>query len=203
MKIFCIGRNYKAHAEEMGSNVPTTPVVFMKPSTALTSDERPFYIPTWTENLHHEVELVYKITKNGKTINPKFAKDYYDAVGLGIDFTARDIQADCKAKGLPWELAKGFDNSALLGNEFISIEDFEAGGASFSLLKNGETIQEADTSKMIFSIEEIIVYISQYFTLQKGDLIYTGTPKGVSKLEPNDKLIGKINGNVMFSLEVK
>lgn len=203
MKIFCIGRNYKAHAKELGNDVPTKPVVFMKPPTALTTDERHYYIPTWTDDLHHEVELVVKIKKNGKTIHPKFVNDYYDLIGLGIDFTARDIQSICKENSHPWEIAKAFDNSALISNTFVSYDDFISGGSTFSLSKNDEVIQKGNTDMMIFSIDEIIIYISNYFTLQKGDLIYTGTPAGVSKLSPNDHLKGFINGQEMFNLNIK
>ncbi len=203
MKIFCVGRNYKAHAAEMGSDVPTKPVIFMKPPTALTSDEKPYYIPTWTNDLQHEVEIVVKIKKNGKSVHPDFASDYYDSIGLGIDFTARDLQADCKENRLPWEISKAFDNSALLSKEFIPLSNFIEEGSAFRIEKNGEIAQQADTSMMVFTINELIVYISQYFTLQKGDLIYTGTPKGVSKILPGHKYEGFINNHKMFSLEVK
>ena len=187
----------------MGTSVPTKPMIFMKPATAITSDEKPYYIPTWTEDLQHEVELVVKIKKNGKSIHPDFANDYYDSVGLGIDFTARDIQAKCKAKGHPWEISKSFDHSALLSKEFIPYETFISEGSKFRIEKNREIAQQGDTSLMVFTINELIVYISQYFTLQKGDLIYTGTPSGVSKILPNHKYEGFINNQKMFTLKVK
>jgi len=203
MKIFCIGRNYKAHAEELGNAVPTSPIVFMKPGTALVTDQRPYYIPDWTDDLHYEVELVIKVKKKGKSIHPDYVKDYYDSIGLGIDFTARDIQRRCKEKGHPWELAKAFDNSALIGNSWMSIDEFEHGGASFDLIKNGEIVQSSTPSLMLFSIDELLVYISRYFTLQIGDLIYTGTPQGVGKIESGDHLVGSINNVEMFNLGIK
>lgn len=203
MKIFCIGRNYRAHAEELGNAVPTAPVVFMKPPTALVTDERPYYIPDWTSNLHYEVELVVKIKKNGKAIHPKFVKDYYDQIGLGIDFTARDIQQGCKKRSHPWEIAKAFDKSALIGKQFVSYKSFVEAGSTFRLELNDESVQAADTSLMLFSIDEIIVYISQFFTLQKGDLIYTGTPKGVGKIKSGDNLKGYLNEALHFDLIIK
>ena len=203
MKIFCIGRNYKAHAEELGNAVPTSPIVFMKPGTALVTDQRPYYIPDWTDDLHYEVELVIKVKKKGKSIHPDYVKDYYDSIGLGIDFTARDIQRRCKEKGHPWELAKAFDNSALVGNSWMSIDEFEHGGARFDLIKNGEIVQSSTPSLMLFSIDELLVYISRYFTLQIGDLIYTGTPQGVGKIESGDHLVGSINNVEMFNLGIK
>ncbi len=203
MKIFCIGRNYKAHAEELGNAVPTRPIIFMKPGTALVSDQRPYYIPDWTQDLHYEVELVVKIKKKGKSIHPRFVKDYYDSIGLGIDFTARDIQSQCKAKGHPWELAKSFDNSALISDSWMSMEEFVEGGSRFQLIRNGDIVQSSTPDLMIFSIDEILVYISQYFTLQIGDLIYTGTPQGVGQIVSGDNLIGSINDNEVFNLSVK
>jgi len=203
MKIFCIGRNYKAHAEELGNTLPTSPIIFMKPSTALVTDKRQYYLPDWTEDLHYEVELVVKIKKKGKSIHPDYVKDYYDSIGLGIDFTARDIQQKCKENGHPWELAKSFDKSALIGSHWISVEEFKAGGSAFGLHKNGKEVQSSTSESMIFSINEILVYLSRFFTLHIGDLIYTGTPEGVGKIASGDILVGNINSIEIFNLAVK
>ncbi len=202
MKIFCIGRNYLEHAKELNNAVPTKPLIFMKPPTALLLDNKPFYYPEFTKNLHHEVEVVLKISKNGKAIQPEFAHRYYDKIGLGIDFTARDVQDDLKAKGQPWEIAKGFDNSAVLSN-FVDLKDFDKTNISFQLHKNGEIVQKGTTKDLIFSFDTVVSYISQFFTLQQGDLIYTGTPEGVGAVKIGDKLEGFLEGKPMFVCEIK
>lgn len=201
MKIICVGRNYADHAKELSNAVPTKPILFMKPSTALLTDGRPFYHPDFSENIHHEIELVVKIKKNGKNINPKFAKDYYDEIGLGIDFTARDLQDQLKEKGQPWEIAKAFDNSAVLGG-FVKVDSLPD-DIKFKLLKNGETVQQGSSTDMIFDVDFLITYISKFFTLQVGDLIYTGTPAGVGKVVIGDKLEGYIGEEKLLQCEVK
>lgn len=201
MKIICVGRNYADHAKELSNAVPTKPILFMKPSTALLSDGRPFYHPDFSENIHHEIELVVKIKKNGKNINPKFAKDYYDEIGLGIDFTARDLQDQLKEKGQPWEIAKSFDNSAVLGG-FVKVDSLPD-DIRFKLLKNGDTVQQGSSTDMIFDIDFLITYISKFFTLQVGDLIYTGTPAGVGKVVIGDKLEGYMGEEKLLGCEVK
>jgi acylpyruvate hydrolase len=202
MKIFCIGRNYEEHARELNNPVPAAPVVFMKPSTALLLDGKPFYYPEFSQNIHYELELVLKICKNGKSVAEKFASAYYDKIGLGIDFTARDIQDICKQKGHPWEIAKSFDNSAVLG-DFIPKTDLEGNSISFSLLKNGEQVQQGNSADMIFSFDAIISYISTYFTLQVGDLIYTGTPAGVGPVKTGDQLQGLLEGKKRLHCIIK
>ncbi|MEM8583915.1 MAG: fumarylacetoacetate hydrolase family protein [Bacteroidota bacterium] len=191
MKIFCIGRNYAAHAAEMKAEKPSRPLVFMKPPTALLVNNKPFYIPDFTQEVHHEIELVIKISKNGRHIDPTFAADYIESVGLGIDFTARDLQAQLKAKGHPWEISKGFDSSAPISGEFLSLNEFEhAQDIEFGLRKNGELVQYGRTKDLLFPFEELIVYISRFFRLQKGDLIFTGTPEGVGQVNIGDELVG-------------
>jgi acylpyruvate hydrolase len=202
MKIFCIGRNYEEHAKELNNPVPASPVVFMKPSTALLLDGKPFYHPEFSRNIHYELELVLKVCKNGKSIAEKFAPSYYDKIGLGIDFTARDIQDVCKQKGHPWEIAKSFDHSAVLG-DFISKTEVDATGISFSLLKNGEVVQQGNSADMIFNFDAIISYISTYFTLQVGDLIYTGTPAGVGPVKIGDQLEGFLEGEKRLHCLIK
>ena len=202
MKIFCIGRNYLEHAKELNNAVPTKPLIFMKPPTALLLENKPFYYPEFTKNLHHEIEVVLKISKNGKAIQPEFAHRYYDKIGLGIDFTARDVQDDLKAKGQPWEIAKGFDNSAVL-SDFVDLKDFDKTNISFQLHKNGEIVQKGTTKDLIFSFDTVVSYISQFFTLQQGDLIYTGTPEGVGAVKIGDKLEGFLEGKPMFICEIK
>ncbi len=204
MKIFCIGRNYVAHAEELGNEVPDQPVVFMKPSTALVKGNKPVFYPEFTNKLHYEGELVVKVAKNGKKIQPKFASNYYDEVTLGFDLTARDLQSGQKEKGLPWEIAKGFDGAAPIG-KFISVKDVidDKGNVQFEIYKNGEQVQFGDTQLMIFSIEQLIVYISKFFTLQRGDLIFTGTPKGVGELKIGDHLSGSFKGKEIVKLNIK
>lgn len=203
MKIICIGRNYAEHAKEMKSEVPTEPVFFMKPDTALLKDGEPFYYPEFTNDLHHEIEIVIKINKVGKHIAEQFAHKYYDEIGLGIDFTARDVQAKCKEKGLPWEKAKAFDGSAPLG-KFIqksALSDINA--IDFELKINGETRQKGNTKDLLFSFDKIIAYVSQFITLKVGDLIYTGTPEGVGPVKIGDNLEGFIGGVSFLSFEVR
>lgn len=202
MKIFCIGKNYADHAKEMNSEVPTKPMVFMKPSTALLPDNKPFYHPDFSSNIHYEVEVVLKIKKNGRAIEHKMAMDYFDEIGLGIDFTARDIQAECKQKGHPWEVAKAFDNSAAMG-KFTSIEGKDLSALEFHLTKNGETVQKGNTKDLIYDFPTIISYISNIFTIKINDLIMTGTPAGVGPVAIGDVLEGYLDGEKMFSCEVK
>ncbi len=202
MKIFCIGKNYADHAKEMNSEVPTKPMVFMKPSTALLPDNKPFYHPDFSNNVHYEVEVVLKIKKNGRAIEPKFAMDYFEEIGLGIDFTARDIQAECKKKGHPWEVAKAFDNSAAMG-KFLSVEGKDLSALEFHLTKNGEIVQKGNTKDLIYDFPTIISYISNIFTIKINDLIMTGTPAGVGPVTIGDILEGYLDGEKMFSCEVK
>ncbi len=202
MKIICIGRNYAEHAKEMKSDVPTEPVFFMKPETALLKD-KDFYYPEFTKDLHHEVEIVLKISKNGKHIAEEFASTYYNEIGIGIDFTARDIQQKCKEKSLPWEKAKAFDNAAPIG-EFVPKETFaDLKNISFQLNINGKPRQIGNTKDLIFSFEKIIAYVSQFVTLKTGDLIFTGTPEGVSAVNIGDVLEASVEGKKMFHLNVK
>lgn len=201
MKIICIGRNYAEHAKEMNSDVPTEPVFFMKPDTSILKNGNDFYYPEFTKDLHHECELVIKIDKNGKNIAEKFANKYYSSMSLGIDFTARDLQAECKSKGLPWEKAKSFEHSAPISNEWVSADNLSK--AKFSLKKNGELVQEGDVTDMIFNINQIISYVSRFMTLKTGDLIYTGTPSGVGPVIIGDNLEGFLNGQKMFEFDIK
>ncbi|MBP6516689.1 MAG: fumarylacetoacetate hydrolase family protein [Chitinophagales bacterium] len=203
MKIFCIGRNYSEHTKELNNETPESPVVFMKPATALLKDNQPFFYPEWTKDLHYETELVLRVCKQGKYIKEKFASTYYDQIGLGIDFTARDLQAYQKSKGLPWEIAKAFDNSAVI-SPLKSIEAFnKENGISFSMKKNGTEVQRGNSIQMLYSFDTIIVYISQFFTLQQGDLIYTGTPAGVGAVQIGDKLEGFLEEEKVFECEIK
>lgn len=202
MKIICIGRNYSEHIKELNNETPDEPVIFIKPDSALLRNNAPFFIPDFSNEIHHEVELVIKINKLGKHIPVEFAKDYYTEVALGIDFTARDLQGKLKEKGLPWEKAKGFDHSAVI-SKFIPTQNFDLEDLNFSLFKNGSSVQAGNTKQMIHSIDEIIAHISQYFTLKIGDYIFTGTPAGVGKVNTNDHLVGKIEDQVMFDFRVK
>ncbi len=202
MKIFCIGRNYINHAKELNNNIPENPVIFMKPPSAIFKGESDYFIPDWTDNLQYEVELIVKISKNGKNIQPEFSSKYYDEIGLGIDFTARDIQEELKQKKLPWELAKAFDNSAIIGRFFPKEMTLE-NSYRFSLTKNGEIVQSGNSSDMLFSIDQIISYLSRYFTLQKGDIIFTGTPEGVGKISENEKYEGFFMGHPALSFTTK
>ncbi|MFT7205188.1 MAG: acylpyruvate hydrolase [Algoriphagus sp.] len=203
MKIICIGRNYAAHIEELKNETPGNPVVFLKPDTALLKNGNPFYYPDFSTNIHHEAELVLKISKEGKNIQKKFANRYFDEIGLGIDFTARDLQDQCKAKGLPWEIAKGFNGSAPIG-DFTSVAEFDdLKNIDFHLTINGELRQKGNTSLMLFDFGTIIEYVSRFFTLKKGDLIYTGTPAGVGSVAVGDRLEGFIGTQKMLDFEVK
>lgn len=204
MKIICIGRNYSEHAKELGNEAPKEPLFFLKPDSAILPKRVPFYIPEFTKDLHFEVELLVKINKVGKHIEERFANTYYDKIGLGIDFTARDLQGECKSKGLPWEKAKAFDGSAVFGKEFIDKSEFESvQGIEFSLIKNGEQVQIGNSRDMIFTIDQIISYVSQFFTLKIGDVIYTGTPAGVGPVQIGDKLEGFIGEKQLISLDIK
>jgi 2-keto-4-pentenoate hydratase/2-oxohepta-3-ene-1,7-dioic acid hydratase in catechol pathway len=203
MKIICVGRNYSEHAKELNNAVPDKPVIFLKPDTAVLKENKPFYLPEWSNDVHHEAEIVYKVSKNGKYIDEAHASKYVSEVTLGIDFTARDIQNELKAKGLPWEISKGFDNSAVLGT-FMKLEELQdANNISFHLEKNGQTVQTGHTSEMIFSLPKIIAFVSQYFTLKHGDLIFTGTPAGVGKVAIDDELKGFVEQKEVFSFKVK
>src|SRR5476651_2268130 len=204
MKIIAIGRNYAEHAKELNNPVPTTaPVIFMKPDTALLKDNKPFYHPDFSEDVHHEIELVLKVCKEGKHVDEKFASSYYDEIGLGVDFTARDIQNRHKEKGLPWELAKGFDGSAPISN-FLPKSDFaNLYDLNLRLDINGATRQNGNTKDLLFSFEYIIAFVSKYITLKKGDLIFTGTPAGVSKVAIGDHLEGYLQDKKMLDFYVK
>ena len=203
MKIICIGRNYAKHIEELENEKPENPVIFLKPDSAILAKNQPFFIPPFSNNIHYEVEILVKINKVGKYISEKFAHKYYDEIGLGIDFTARDIQAKCKEKGLPWEKAKAFDGSAVIG-KFVSKNSLDnLNDISFTLKKNNEIVQNGNTNAMLWKIDELIAYVSKYFTLKKGDILFTGTPSGVGKVEENDILTGSIMHDEMFSVKVK
>lgn len=202
MKIICVGRNYADHAKELKNDIPTEPVIFLKPDSALLKDGKAFYLPDHLGEIHHELEIVLRICKNGKHISEKFAPDYYDQIGLGIDFTARELQTQLKNKGLPWELAKGFDNSAVLGDLKPKV-GMNPSDLGLELKINGEKRQTGHTSAMLFSFDKIISFVSRYFSLRQGDLIYTGTPAGVGPVKIGDTLKGYLNGEEMLSFEVK
>jgi acylpyruvate hydrolase len=203
MKIIAIGRNYAEHAKELNNPVPTVPVIFMKPDTALVKDNKPFYHPDFSQDVHHEIEIVLKVCKEGKHIAEKFAANYYDEIALGIDFTARDIQSRHKEKGLPWELAKAFDGSAPV-SKFLPKSDFaNLYQLNFHLDINGQTRQNGYTKDLLFSFEKIIAFVSQYITLKKGDLIFTGTPEGVGKVNIGDRLEGYLGDNKLLDFYVK
>jgi 2-keto-4-pentenoate hydratase/2-oxohepta-3-ene-1,7-dioic acid hydratase in catechol pathway len=203
MKIFCIGRNYVAHAKELGNDVPDEPVIFMKPKSALLQAHTPFYYPEFSNELHYEAELVLRICKNGKYIQEKFANKYYNGVTVGIDFTARDIQDDLKSKGLPWEKAKAWDNSAVIGKWIDLKPEINKGDINFCLYKNKELVQQGNSGQMIFSFDQIIANISNYFSLNIGDLVFTGTPAGVGECVVGDDLEGFIEDESMFELSIK
>ncbi|MBS1596341.1 MAG: fumarylacetoacetate hydrolase family protein [Bacteroidetes bacterium] len=203
MKCICVGRNYGAHAKELNNAIPEEPMLFLKPQTALLKDNKPFYMPEWTHDLHYELEVVLKVCKQGKYIDEKFAHKYYDEVTVGIDFTARDLQAQQKAKGMPWEIAKAFDNSAVVGTMRQISRLGKAGSFDFHMLLNGKEVQHGNTDDMIFSIPKVISYASQFFTLQVGDLIYTGTPAGVGAVKIGDRLEGFLEGEKLFDCEIK
>lgn len=203
MKLICIGRNYTAHIEELENERPKDPVVFIKADSAVLPKEQDFYLPPFSNNIHHEVELLVKITKVGKHIAKEFAHKYYDEVSLGIDFTARDIQDELKSKGLPWEKAKSFDGSAVIG-KWVSKSNYkDLNQLSFSLKKNNEVVQSASSELMLWKIDELISYVSQFFTLKKGDIIFSGTPSGVGKVEAGDVLEGFIENESFFKVGVK
>lgn len=202
MKIICIGRNYVDHITELGNERPESPVIFMKPDTALLKGNAPFYYPSFSENIHYECELLVKINKEGKAIDPDYAHKYYSEIGLGIDFTARDLQSKLKEKGLPWELAKSFNGSAVVSN-FVPLGDLEISNIRFELEKNGESVQQGDTSLMLWPVNELIAYVSRYFTLKTGDILFTGTPKGVGPIAIGDRLAGKLEGEELFNFEIK
>ena len=203
MKLICIGRNYAQHISELKSEKPSEPVVFLKPDTAILLKKQPFFIPDFSNKVHHEVEVLVKINRVGKYIDSKFAHKYYEQIGLGIDFTARDLQQELKGKGLPWEKSKAFDGSAVIG-KWVSKSNYEnVNNIPFSLLKNNQIVQSSTTEDMLWGIDEIIAYVSQYFTLKIGDIIFTGTPSGVSKVQSNDSLKGYIGEEEFFSIKVK
>jgi 2-keto-4-pentenoate hydratase/2-oxohepta-3-ene-1,7-dioic acid hydratase in catechol pathway len=203
MKIICIGRNYADHISELNNERLEEPVIFMKPDSAILLKQHPFVIPEFSDDVHHEVEILVKINKVGKYIDTKFAHKYYDEIGLGIDFTARDLQNKLKEKGLPWEKAKAFDGSAII-SDFLSIKEFDSmENINFELRNNSQIVQSGNTSQMLWKIDEIISIVSQYFTLKKGDVIFTGTPSGVAKVNPNDVLEGFLEGKQMFKIQIK
>ena len=203
MKIICIGRNFANHALEMKSDVPTTPMFFMKPDVALLRPGTPFFYPDFSKEIHYECELVVKINRTGKNIAEKFANKYYSEIGLGIDFTARDLQDLCKQKGHPWEIAKSFEGSAAISADFISKEELDLNNIQFSMKQNGKVVQNGNSSDMIFKIDKLIAYVSQFMTLKIGDLIYTGTPEGVGPISIGDELTGFIGEQEMFMVRVK
>jgi len=203
MKLICIGRNYTKHIEELNSEKPTDPVIFLKPDSAILAKNHPFVIPDFSDNIHYEVEVIVKINRVGKHIDKKFSHKYYDEIGLGIDFTARDLQNKLKDKGLPWEKCKAFDGSALIGKWLPKSQFKDVNNIPFSLFKNDEIVQNGNTSNMLWKIDEIIEYVSKYFTLKIGDIIFTGTPEGVGKVFANDRLKGLIENTEMFSITVK
>lgn len=203
MKIICIGRNYSAHIKELESKTPEEPVFFLKPDSAVLLSQHPFVIPEFSKEVHYEVEVLVKINKLGKYIQPKFAHKYYDKIGLGIDFTARDLQSKCKEAGLPWEMAKAFDGAAVIG-DWVSKEELgDINDLNFSLEKNDEQVQKGNTNNMLFKIDELIAYVSQFMTLKIGDVIFTGTPEGVGPVAIDDKLTGYLSGRQMFAINIK
>ncbi|MDC0014125.1 fumarylacetoacetate hydrolase family protein [Flavobacteriaceae bacterium] len=203
MKIICIGRNYTDHIKELENEKPTDPVVFLKPDTSVLLKGQPFFIPEFSQDIHHEVEVLVKINRIGKHIQPKYAHKYYVEIGLGIDFTARDLQTKLKAKGLPWEKAKGFDGAAVVGKWLPKDSLPHVDDLTFSLTKNGETVQSGSSSLMLWKIDELIAYVSQFFTLKIGDILFTGTPAGVGPVAINDNLVGTLEGQELFSIKVK
>lgn len=203
MKIFCIGRNYAKHAEEMGNEIPDEPVIFMKPKSALIQGHTPFYYPEFTNDLHYEAELVVRISKNGKYIQEKHASNYYNAISVGIDFTARDIQTELKEKGLPWEKSKSFDNSAAVGKFIDLTPAVDKKNINFSFLKNKEVVQKANSKEMIFSIDKIVSNISNYFSVNIGDLVFTGTPAGTGECMVGDVFEAYFENDSVLSIEIK
>lgn len=202
MKIFCIGRNYADHAKEMNSPLPSEPMVFMKPPTALLINNDPFYIPEWSEEVHYEGEIVLRVCKNGKYVQPEFAHTYYDKIAFGIDFTARDVQSRLKANGHPWEIGKGFDNSAAV-SQFLDLDSRSTAPVTIETRLNDETVQSSDSSHMIFEFDRLICHLSMYFTIQQGDYIFTGTPAGVGKVSIGDKIDGYLNGQHLLTCDIK
>ena len=202
MKIICIGRNYTKHIEELANEEPENPVVFMKPDSAVLLKNNPFIIPPFSQDIHYEVEILVKINRTGKFIDEKFAHKYYEEIGLGIDFTARDVQSKMKEKGLPWEKAKAFDGSAVIG-KFFNKEKLNLDSIKFQLYKNKRLVQDGDSSHMLWKIDELIAYVSQFFTLKIGDIIFTGTPAGVGKVEANDILMGTLQSQEAFKVKIK
>tara|TARA_B100000900_G_scaffold264318_1_gene225471 strand:+ start:1471 stop:2082 length:612 start_codon:yes stop_codon:yes gene_type:complete len=203
MKIICIGRNYHDHISELKNKITKEPLFFLKPDTAIQPKGHPFFIPDFSNNIHYEVELVIKISKNGKNINEQFSHKYYEEIGLGIDFTARDIQNQCKELGHPWEKAKGFDGSAQISHKFINKNDLDLNNICFKLEKNKQIVQNGNSKDMIYSFDYIISYVSKFYTLRAGDLIYTGTPAGVDRVEIGDKLIGYLEEEKILSVNIK
>ncbi|OWY21836.1 FAA hydrolase family protein [Sphingobacteriales bacterium UPWRP_1] len=202
MKIFCVGRNYAEHAKELGNAVPDEPIIFSKPPTAVLKDGAPFYLPDFSADVHHEAEIVLRVAKNGKHIDPKFAHKYYDHLTIGIDFTARDLQSKLKAKGQPWEIAKGFDGSAPVG-QFVALSTLPpVNSIEFTLLKNGHPVQKGNTANLLFAFDVLIAYISKFFTLQQGDLIFTGTPEGVGRVQIGDHLEGFIGNHKLLDCKI-
>jgi 2-keto-4-pentenoate hydratase/2-oxohepta-3-ene-1,7-dioic acid hydratase in catechol pathway len=203
MKIICIGKNYLKHIQELDRQRPTEPVFFMKPDSSIIIRNRPFFLPDFSEEIHHEVELIFRICKVGKCIQPKFAHTYYDAIGLGIDFTARDLQRKCVAEGNPWEIAKAFDGSAVI-SKFVEKEHFgELNNLDFKLLLNEQCVQHGNSKDMLFSIDDIICHVSKFMTLKIGDIIFTGTPEGVGKVAINDRLQGFIGEEKFLDFKIK
>jgi 2-keto-4-pentenoate hydratase/2-oxohepta-3-ene-1,7-dioic acid hydratase in catechol pathway len=203
MKIICIGRNYTNHIDELNNQRPTEPVVFIKPDSAVLLKQHPFVIPAFSDDIHHEIELIVRINKVGKYIEPQFAHKYYDEISVGIDFTARTLQQQLSSQGLPWEKAKSFDGSAVIGefldkNQFSSLENL-----TFELTKNNATVQKGNANRMLWNIDQLIAYVSQYFTLKIGDIIFTGTPEGVAAVKPEDVLEGFLEGQKLFRIQVK
>lgn len=202
MKIICVGRNYAAHARELKNDIPSEPVIFLKPDTALLPGRNPFFLPDFSNDIHHELELVVRISRLGKNIEERFAHRYYREVSVGIDFTARDIQADCKSKGLPWEIAKAFDGSAPVG-KMTGLEGLDVQDLEITLEKNGTVVQSVNTRHMLFTVNTIITYVSRFFTLKIGDLIFTGTPAGVGPVKRGDELVAKLNGKTLLKVPVR
>lgn len=203
MKIICIGRNYHDHISELKNKITNEPLFFLKPDTAIQPKGHPFFIPDFSNNIHYEVELVIKVSKNGKNINEQFSHKYYEEIGLGIDFTARDIQNQCKELGHPWEKAKGFDGSAQISHKFINKNDLDLNNICFKLEKNQQIVQNGNSKDMIYSFDYIISYVSKFYTIRAGDLIYTGTPAGVDRVKIGDKLIGYLEEEKILSVNIK
>lgn len=203
MKLICVGRNYADHITELSNERPKDPVLFIKPDSAILPREQDFYIPEFSNEIHHEIEVLLRICKVGKHIAPEFAHTYYDAITVGLDFTARDLQRELKQKGLPWEKAKGFDGAAVIGNWVPSKRFEDHNSLNFELQRNGEVVQSGNTALMLWGIDQLIAYVSTFFTLKKGDILFTGTPAGVGRVAPNDYLVGSLEGETMFSLKVK